>query len=58
MEMLKIKTFIDFLDEDAAVNNAGGGNVAGVVGDPPVSKKKQIEYQKSNMVLKRKPIEK
>ncbi len=56
--MLKIKTFIDFLDEDAAVNNAGGGNVAGVVGDPPVSKKKQIEYQKSNMVLKRKPIEK
>jgi len=39
-----MKTFKQFMDEDAPVNNVGGGRIAGTPDagdDPPVSKKKK-----------------
>ena len=39
-----MKTFKQFMDEDAPINNVGGGNIAGTPesGDhPPVRKKKK-----------------
>ena len=39
-----MKTFKQFMDEDAPVNNVGGGRIAGTPDagdDPPVKKKKR-----------------
>ena len=39
-----MKTFKQFMDEDAPVNNVGGGQIAGTKeagDDPPVNKKKK-----------------
>ena len=39
-----MKTFKQFMDEDAPINNVGGGQIAGTKeagDDPPVSKKKK-----------------
>lgn len=54
MEMLNIKSFIDFVKEDAPANNVGGGNVAGIVpGETPPVKK-----YKTSTTFKRKPLDK
>ena len=42
-----MKTFKQFMDEDAPINNVGGGQIAGTKeagDDPPVSKKKKKIY--------------
>ena len=42
-----MKTFKQFMDEDAPVNNVGGGRIAGTPDagdDPPVRKKKKKIY--------------
>ena len=42
-----MKTFKQFMDEDAPINNVGGGQIAGTKeagDDPPVRKKKQNIY--------------
>ena len=39
-----MKTFKQFMDEDAPINNVGGGQIAGTTeagDDPPVKKKKR-----------------
>ena len=39
-----MKTFKQFMDEDAPINNVGGGQIAGTMeagDDPPVNKKKK-----------------
>ena len=39
-----MKTFKQFMDEDAPINNVGGGQIAGTKeagDDPPVNKKKK-----------------
>jgi len=44
-----MKTFKQFMSEEAPVNNVGGGKIAGTIeaGDsPPVRKKKKYIYQK------------
>jgi hypothetical protein len=48
-----IQSYIEEFSEEAPVNSAGAGNVAGIGigpdGDPPVSKKKQKEYVRRNV---------
>tara|TARA_R100000008_G_scaffold40430_1_gene23191 strand:- start:131 stop:316 length:186 start_codon:yes stop_codon:yes gene_type:complete len=42
-----MKTFKQFMDEDAPINNVGGGQIAGTKeagDDPPVRKKKKKIY--------------
>ena len=42
-----MKTFKQFMDEDAPINNVGGGQIAGTTeagDDPPVRKKKKYIY--------------
>ena len=42
-----MKTFKQFMDEDAPINNVGGGQIAGTKeagDDPPVRKKKKNIY--------------
>lgn len=36
------------MEEDAPANNAGGGNIAGLTGDPPVGAKARVSYKKRN----------
>lgn len=51
--MLNIKSFIEFINEDAPVNNVGAGNVAGIVpGESPPVKRKI-----TSKPLKRKALE-
>ena len=43
-----MKTFKQFMDEDAPVNNVGGGRIAGTTeagDDPPVNKRKKQYIQ-------------
>lgn len=52
--MLNIKSFIDFINEDAPTNNVGSGNVAGIApGETPPIKK-----YKTSTTFKRKSLEK
>ena len=47
-----MKTFKQFITHEettaVAANAVGRGDIAGTVGDPPVSKKKQKEYKAKN----------
>jgi len=46
-----MKTFKQFMDEDAPINNVGGGQIAGTKeagDDPPVRKKKKIYLGKGS----------
>lgn len=47
-----MKTFKQFLTQEevstVAANAVGRGDIAGTIGDPPVSKKKQKEYRDKN----------
>lgn len=53
MEMLNIKSFIEFINEDAPVNNVGAGNVAGIVtGETP-----PVKLKITSKPLKRKALE-
>lgn len=58
-----MKGFKEFVNEEGEggvpANAVGTGQgVAGLTGDPPVSKKKQREYQKQNNMFKPKALQK
>lgn len=43
-----MKRFREFIEEEVPANSAGTGNIAGLTGDPPVSRKAQMRHTQQN----------